>query len=207
MCQYSLKPAQLLLIQCLILQSTVVANLELFTQMVNRRILVSCHFVLGLLYLWYPLIGWLADVQFTRYKIVFSSLVVTAISVVTEMVISTGALSYIVVEESISGLKSSVVTFLFILVSCSSVIGLSMFKANAIQFGTDQLLEASSEQLSSFIHWYYWFGELGHFVCGQVVISLFSVFFSQIPRIFIEMVLIPSLFLLLQCWAQCIDCN
>ena len=30
-----------------------------------------------------------------------------------------------------------------------------MFKANAIQFGMDQMLEASSSQLSTFIHWYY----------------------------------------------------
>ena len=29
-----------------------------------------------------------------------------------------------------------------------------MFESNAIQFGMDQMLEASSEQLSSFIHWY-----------------------------------------------------
>ena len=30
-----------------------------------------------------------------------------------------------------------------------------MFEANAIQFGMDQMLEASSSQLSTFIHWYY----------------------------------------------------
>ena len=34
--------------------------------------------------------------------------------------------------------------------------GLGMYEANAIQFGMDQMLEASSEQLSSFIHWYFW---------------------------------------------------
>ena len=28
-----------------------------------------------------------------------------------------------------------------------------LFKANAIQFGMDQLVVASSDQLSSFIHW------------------------------------------------------
>ena len=53
--------------------------------------------------------------------------------------------------------------------------GLGMFEANAIQFGMDQMLEASSEQLSSFIHWYFWFAHLGSlFVFYSIVIvSLF----------------------------------
>ena len=36
-----------------------------------------------------------------------------------------------------------------------------LFEANAIQFGMDQILEASSDQLSSFIQWYYWSFSLG----------------------------------------------
>ena len=33
---------------------------------------------------------------------------------------------------------------------------MGIYKANAIQFGLQQLQDASSEILSSFIHWYYW---------------------------------------------------
>ena len=36
-----------------------------------------------------------------------------------------------------------------------------MFEANAIQFGMDQMLEAFSEQLSPFIHWYFWCAYVG----------------------------------------------
>ena len=36
------------------------------------------------------------------------------------------------------------------------LIGLGMFESTAIQFGMDQMLEAPSEQFSTFIHWYYW---------------------------------------------------
>ena len=41
------------------------------------------------------------------------------------------------------------------------VLSLGLFEANAIQLGMDQLLESSSDQLSSFIHWYYWSGFAG----------------------------------------------
>ena len=35
-------------------------------------------------------------------------------------------------------------------------IGLGMFEANAIQFGVDQLQFDSNEELSKFVHWYFW---------------------------------------------------
>ena len=35
------------------------------------------------------------------------------------------------------------------------IIALGLFEANAIQFGLDQLLEAPTTKLISFIHWYY----------------------------------------------------
>ena len=37
-----------------------------------------------------------------------------------------------------------------------NLLGLGMFESTAIQFGMDQMLEAPSEQFSTFIHWYYW---------------------------------------------------
>ena len=37
-----------------------------------------------------------------------------------------------------------------------TVIGTGLFEANAIQFGLDQLLEATTPKLIAFIHWYYW---------------------------------------------------
>ena len=45
------------------------------------------------------------------------------------------------------------------------VIGLlriGLFESTAIQFSMDQMLEASSDKLSTFIHWYYWSSNLGN---------------------------------------------
>ena len=43
------------------------------------------------------------------------------------------------------------------------IIGKGMFESTLIQFGTDQMIEASSAQLSTFIHWYYWSLYVGDF--------------------------------------------
>ena len=44
------------------------------------------------------------------------------------------------------------------------LVGIGLFESTAIQCGMDQLLEASSEQLSTFIHWYYWSCNLGRLI-------------------------------------------
>ena len=43
---------------------------------------------------------------------------------------------------------------------------LGLFEFTAIQFGMDQMLESSSDQLSTFIHWYYWSLNVGQLVIG-----------------------------------------
>ena len=41
------------------------------------------------------------------------------------------------------------------LFAIGGTIGIGLFEANAIQFGLDQLLEAPTPKLITFIHWYY----------------------------------------------------
>ena len=69
------------------------------------------------------------------------------------------------------------ITLCGVVVVVTSLTGLGMYEANAIQFGMDQMLGASSEQLSSFIQWYFWcvnvgplimyYGLIGAFLCKQ----------------------------------------
>ena len=54
--------------------------------------------------------------------------------------------------------------------------GLGMFESNAIQFGMDQMLEASSVQLSSFIHWYFWCAHIGTLVLFYIAMGTFMYF-------------------------------
>ena len=46
----------------------------------------------------------------------------------------------------------------------SGLIALGLYEANAIQFGMDQMLDASSEQLSSFVYWYFWCIDIGSLI-------------------------------------------
>ena len=113
---------------------------------------------IGFALLFFPLIGLLADVCFTRYQMIKASFVIlstTLITFIIEMIVYV-VLDWIL-QISISKDVAIVQIFNVVLVIC----GIGLFEANAIQFGMDQLLEASSNQLSQFIHWYFWFMHLG----------------------------------------------
>ena len=50
---------------------------------------------------------------------------------------------------------------------------LGMFEATAVQFGMDQMLEDSSDQLSTFIQWYYWGSKLGRLLLALLYLQGF----------------------------------
>ena len=107
-------------------------------------------------YLLYPLLGWMADVCFTRFKFVLFSFIATILCSI--LVAVTTALIFTFPEHRIS---------LYYIGGLAIVIGLiaiGLFESTAIQFGMDQMLEASSDKLSTFIHWYYWSSNLGKLV-------------------------------------------
>ena len=56
--------------------------------------------------------------------------------------------------------------------------GLGLFEANAIQFGMDQILEANSDQLGTFIHWYYWSLNLGRLIVYYMSVSM-ATYYSE----------------------------
>ena len=56
------------------------------------------------------------------------------------------------------------------------IAGFGLYESNAIQFGMDKMLEVSSEELSSFIHWYYWSVHLWQLI----IIILYSYYCDSI---------------------------
>ena len=96
-----------------------------------------------------PFAGWLADVYFGRYKIISSSIWTMWISA---MLLTTGqaALQLLNVSNTVYFYKY------FTIFAIPLTIGLVAFQANIIQFGVDQLYDASSIEIKAFIVWSTW---------------------------------------------------
>ena len=96
-----------------------------------------------------PVAGWLADVRFGRYKMICWSM--------WTMWISTMLLSMSYVVVSIMELQNDHIYKKIALVLIGLyAIGVGGFVVNIIQFGVDQLPDASTTEITSFISWYAW---------------------------------------------------
>ena len=126
-------------------------------------------------YLLYPLLGWVSDVYFTRYKVLrLAFIIFIAGSVLFILIISVGLWKNACAKQQ--NWTAIVVIALSALIVCLA--GLGLFEANAIQFGMDQLLEASSDQLGNFIHWYYWSLNLGKLIAYSLSVSV-AIYYSE----------------------------
>lgn len=100
----------------------------------------------------YPLAGWLADVRFGRYNVMHTSL----------WLMWGGALASSVVSVVQSVVPDGVSTTILVITNIFMFCGFAGFHVNVIPFGTDQLLEAMSREVSAFIHWLIWVWMLGY---------------------------------------------
>ena len=129
----------------------------------------------GLAYLLYPVCGWIAEACFSNFKMIkwsFIILLMSSVTIVTLSIVIVIHPSY----EITTYVSVDVIEVTFLLITTLSTTGLGMFESNAIQFGMDQMLEASSEQLSSFIHWYFWCAHIGPLVLFYIAMGTFMYF-------------------------------
>ena len=107
-------------------------------------------------FLFYPVAGLLAETLLTRYKVM---MIGTVVAVIGLIVASLSAIPGTIVMFRNGNFNDTNAESGFIPIVFGFIIyyfGLSLFEANAIQFGTDQLQFASNEELSKFVHWYFW---------------------------------------------------
>ena len=154
---------------------------------------------LGLLFLSYPLLGYIADVCLTRYRTLKCSLifliVVYTIALIVSLVILPVSLTEMLEQRSVfNNYKNYVHTALAVsaipLIALITT-GVGLFEANAIQFGLDQLLEAPTPKLIAFIHWYYWTQNVVQLVVmyltvGRLAIEASETLFSPYEAHFIH---------------------
>ena len=92
-----------------------------------------------------PLLGWLADVRIGRHNLIRWSIWITWIGFML------GTLSSIVSNFVTTDIK--IVTKVLLTVASA---GFGGHKANVIQYGLDQLQDASTDEITAYISWYVW---------------------------------------------------
>ena len=105
------------------------------------------------------LAGWLADIQFGRYNVLFWSSLVMWLSNVL-LVISL-IIPQVVVEWHINYIHLIFLVFLGM--------GFGGFQVTVIKFGIDQLTDASSDEIVAYINWYSW-----SYVSSEIIQALVS---------------------------------
>ena len=158
---------------CLIIHLQFLVALNWTISFLNYYILVPYNLLQGTAYLLYPVSGWIAEVHFSNFKMIKWSFVIVMISLMAGVLYS--AVSVFIAQQV--ALNSFNIAFAVVYLLMSTV-GLGMFESNAIQFGMDQMLEASSEQLSSFIHWYFLCAHVGSLALFYIVVGMSFCFYD-----------------------------
>ena len=140
-----------------------------------------------------PIAGWLADTYVKRYKLVCYSILIMWIATLTDSMSSVTA--QLVNTYSYVNVKVELVLLV------SMAIGMAGFQANVIQFGIDQLHDASSTEITSFIIWYIWtlYG-------SGIVMDFISDCFNEEYKIFGLLYVSFNLTLALALLLLCNDC-
>lgn len=99
----------------------------------------------GLVVIIYPISGWLADVYFGRYKVIKYSLRITWLASILYVIAIT------LVAEDVPGAD-----VVLLITTTFGLLSVAAYQANAIQFGADQLIDASSSDISSYFSWLGW---------------------------------------------------
>ena len=92
------------------------------------------------------LAGWLADVYFGRYKVMYVCIWLMWVSSVVRVVA--------LIVQSVY--PNPVLDYIVLLPKFLVAVGTAAYVANVLPFGTDQILDGSSDEISSFVVWYVW---------------------------------------------------
>ena len=137
----------------------------------------------------YPIAGLLAEVYWTRYHVMLSGSVLVSLG----LLMTTPPLFVVVVLQDESFEEAKVIVLVAgALGLIIYQLGLALYEANAIQFGVDQLLFSSSEDLSQFIHWYYW---SLYILDNSILIVVLALMVNTRAYILMVVVVLSSLFL------------
>ena len=140
----SRRAVYLVLLCSALLHINTIASDMIFYHMCNLDGTLTFIVSRPLAYLLYPFLGWLADVYFTRHSFILASSIATIVG--TILMIITAVTFLVNPNMRILGFFLSGLSIIVMLIA------MGLLESTIIQFGMDQMLEASSSQLSTFIH-------------------------------------------------------
>ena len=152
-------------------------------------VMVAFYSVLAFILLFYPLGGLLADVYCGRYRCIAISLSIIWCGFAIQC---TGILVWAAYEEY---LHSHIAIAVLMLV-CFFV-GFSGFQSNVVQFGLDQLLEAPTEKLSIFLHWFVWTGSVAQWSLHLILVVANCCYTTQNKSLALGAAYFPQLTIIL----------
>ena len=143
------------------------------------------------MFFFYPVFGMVADVWCGRMKLMIIGTWITWV----------GAISVAIYVLSTQFIANQSNALLITILQSVQLVGTGIFQANALQFGIDQLQDASSEQYSSFMYWYIWFQEISSELYKWVDYGASSIASSYTPLIMLLLVI--TLLSILLCTIPC----
>ena len=189
---------------------TVVSMILVFLMNATSLLLVDAslpfvilYFFIAVVFISFPVSGFLADVYFGRFKTIAASLCLILLSL-TIFLLSFAVSFYVRVPNNIKNFFFIVGGFVLLAI----VIGIAGYSANVIQFGLDQLVDVPSRYQALFVHWAKWSYEL----LSTVVVGLFAYYScginDVIPGLMVFVlpivICVCSLFIMLlfSCWKR-----
>ena len=144
--------------------------------------------VLIMCMLLYPVFSWLADVRYGRLKVIKWSFRVMLVTLIVFCIASAVGLSSRIKHRGIRN-------FLKVGLYAALSLGLGGFLANIVQFSIEQLTDASSDDILSYIHWYAWIW----FLSGGLVDASLSCLCSNYHQQALGYLVLPVLITLAIC--------
>ena len=138
--------------------------------------------------LFYPIAGWTADARVGRYNVIEISLWLAFIG---HCVLFFPFLFLQLID------RAEYVYYIYPVAYLIINAALAGFRTNIIQFGMDQMVGASGDEQSAFIHWYYWSTYAGSATASVIVGCLYSSYLPLVIEVGINVLFTgASLF----CW-------
>ena len=107
-----------------------------------------------LLFLFFPVGGWIGDVRCGRYRTIKSSLIIMSV-----VPIAVGCVSLAYFQHPALLMHTGVKVVAMVILVCfviTGIIGFISFSANVVPFAMDQLRDAPAQQSSLYIYWHVW---------------------------------------------------